>query len=122
MLSRLFGIAVVGAVLGGCAVKSVEEVEPYSTVTLNMPPEQVIAGLSSEQCSAFIYAKSRAYSAERFEIQYFSKNVLSDIPGDIVFGSMTAEGKTVLTMKSISKLQEPYSKVMLRKLQTGKCE
>ena len=122
MLVRMLGVVVIGAVLGGCAVKTVEEVEPYSTVTLNMPPAQVIAGLSGEQCSAFIYAKSRAYSAERFEIQYFSKNVMSDIPGDIVLGSITAEGKTVLRMKSISKFQEPYSKVMLRKVQTGKCE
>lgn len=121
MLHRLFGIAVIGSVLGGCAVPNIEQVAPYSVVTIDQKPELVMAGLSGEQCGFMVYAKARAYSAERFEVQYFTKSWI-DIPSDLVFGALTPEGKTELTMKSLAKLQEPYSAKMVRKLLTGKCE
>lgn len=109
--------------LSGCAQVPLEHREPFKVVEIQLPPEQVYAGMNKHPlCSAFYESSGSFNKADRsFEIRYLTRSFAMPIPSDLVLGELAAGGRTKLTMKTVDKWQKPISEVTLDELQTGRC-
>lgn len=124
MSLKAVAVAVSCAVaLSGCAQVPLEHREPFKVVEIQLPPEQVYAGMNKHPlCSAFYESSGSFNKADRsFEIRYLSRGVLANTPADIVSGELTKSGGTQLVMRSVDKWQKPISDVTVLELQTGRC-
>ena len=124
MSLKAVAVAVSCAVaLYGCAQVPLEHREPFKVVEIQLPPEQVYAGMNKHPlCSGFYESSGSFNKADRsFEIRYLSRGVLANTPADFVSGELTKSGGTQLVMRSVDKWQTPISEVTAHELQTGSC-
>lgn len=123
MLHRLFGIAVVGAVLGGCAVPPLEQMPPYKVVTVDMPVREAYENLNKFPYCGFNWELVSDYDAytKTFAVK-IRQNWLNPPFADLISGRALGDSRTELRLTSIEKWETPISQKFLNRLQTGKCE
>lgn len=126
MLVRLFGVVMVGAVLGGCAGAPLEHREPYKVVTVDMPAQQVYENLNAYPYCGFNWRLDSRFDAygKSFEIRFIANSPFS-VGGqatDLIRGSAEDDGGTKLYLSSYETMLTPVSQEFLNRLQTGKCE
>lgn len=124
MQARLFWLAVVGSVLTGCVQVPVEHREPYKTVTVDMPSKAAYKNLTAYPYCGFAWnVKGDFDSYDRtFQIRFTFNGLFgAESLADVIDGESVGE-KTVLTLRTMDRWQEPISQKFLTRLQTGKCE
>jgi hypothetical protein len=126
VLARLFGFAVVGAVLAGCAGAPLEHREPYKVVTVDMPAQQVYDNLNAYPYCGFNWRLDSRFDgySQSFEIRFIANSPLSagGQATDLIRGRAEGDGGTKLTLSSFESFATPISQKFLNRLQTGKCD